>query len=547
LPSGSDDPAYQGGPSAGSSPADELLVLAARAMKARRPDQALEAAGRAVALAPDRTDAWLLLGGAALEAGHFGRAEQALARAAALAPDRPFIPAQRARALVALGRWREAAEAAALAENLGPTDPLTHDTLGCAWSHINLPDRALAHFEAATRARPDRPDFWFNLGGGLRFLGKLDAAEEAYERAISGAPRLATAHLALAGLRRWSETRNHLARLRTLAGDPEIQGIDAARIAYALFKELDDLGRRDEAWAELRRGSALARTRARWSAAEERDMVAALKSAFPSEKFRNPPPGLAEARPIFIVGLPRSGTTLVEMILGRHSRVRGMGELQTFPLLVKRASAVPGARLLDAATAAALPGLDWATLGRAYLKETAFLAGDAPHATDKLPQNYYQVGAIRLAFPNASIIHVRRAPMDSLFGAYKLLFGRAYDYSYDLDDLADHYLAYRDLMEHWRSVLGDGLIEVRYEDLTAEPEREIRRLLNACGLPFEEACLSPHAAEGAVLTASAVQVRRPIHREGIGAWRHYATGLEPLRRRLEEAGIVDASGDPVAA
>lgn len=520
-------------------PSDALLDQATRALQAGNREAALAAARQACTQDPGRPDAWLLLGGAALETGRFGEAEQALARAAALSPPRAFIQAQRSRALVALGRWREAAEAASLAESLGPADPLTRDTLGCTWSHINLPDRAIAHFRAATATRPDRPDFWFNLGGGLRFMGDLDGAEAAYERAIERAPLMVTAHQALARLRKWTPGRNHVDRLSLLVPRLAGRGLDEARACYALFKELDDLKRREEAWAWLQRGAAIARMREGWTADGERALVAALKAAFPPSLFRAPPPGCRDPkrRPVFILGLPRSGTTLVERILARHSQVGAMGELQTFPLLLKRATGIATPRLLDAGTATAAAGLDWAALGRRYLEETAFLAGDRPLAIDKLPQNHYLAGPIRLAFPDALIIHVERAPLDSLFGAYKLMFGRAYGYSYALDDLADHYLGYRELMAHWRDCLGDGLVHVDYEALTADPDAEIPKLLSACGLPFEEACLSPHEGEGAVLTASATQVRQPIHRQGVGAWKAYAAGLEPLRRRLEEAGV----------
>jgi len=504
----------------------------------------MEAARRALAHDPSRADAWLMLGGAALTAGRFGEAERALAEAATRAPDRSLIHAQRAQALVALGRWREAAEAAERAEALDPQEPRIRDTLGTVWSHINRPDRSIAHFQAAVATRPDRPDFWFNLGGGLRFMGRLDEAEEAYEKALARAPSMATAHQALARLRRWTPDRNHVDRLRRTLDAVKGRGIDEARIAYALFKELDDLDRRGEAWEALSHGSALARSRSDWTAGEEVGLVAALKRAFPADRFagRARPDPAAPFRPIFVVGLPRSGTTLVERILDRHPAVRAMGELQTLPLLVKRATGTPGGRLLDPATAAAAGGLDFTDLGIAYRRETEFLAGDAPHPIDKLPQNHYLVGAIRLAFPGAVIVHVRREPMDSLFGAFKLLFGRAYGWSYDQADLADHYRAYADLMAHWRACLGDGLVEVVYEDLTADPEPRIRRLLDACGLPFDPACLSPHAGDGAVLTASAAQVRRPIHREGVDAWRRYAAELEPLRAALEAAGLVDGAG-----
>lgn len=503
--------------------------------KLRKGDRpaALELARKAAAVNPGRTDVWLTLGAAALETGRFTEAERALDYAAARAPDRAFIHAQRARALVGLGRWREAAEAADRAEGLDAADPLVRDTLGCAWSHINKPDRAIDHFRAATGARPQRADFWFNLGGGLRFMGDIDGAVAAYEKAIALAPAMATAHQALARLRRWTDEDNHTERLRRTAAQLVGAGLDEARICYAMFKELDDLGRKKDAWGWLVRGSAIAKTRTSWSAEAEGALVDALIRGFPASRFAQASSGNPSTRPIFITGLPRSGTTLVERILARHPAVTSMGELQQFPLLLKQASGVASPTLYDAATmVAAANNVDWAALGTTYLKETAFLAGDSARATDKLPQNHYLIGPIRLAFPGASIIHVTRSPMDSLFGAYKLLFGRAYAYSYDLGDLAAHYREYRRIMDHWRHSLGTGLVEVSYEDLTADPEKEIPRMLAGCGLSFDPACLSPHEGEGAVLTASATQVRRPIHREGVDAWKAYADRLEPLRVSL---------------
>jgi hypothetical protein len=175
-----------------------------------------------------------------------------------------------------------------------------------------------------------------------------------------------------------------------------------------------------------------------------------------------------------------------------------------------------------------------------------YLSGSTPYFTEKLPLNCNYVGAIKTAFPDARIIHLRRAPMDALFGAYKILFGRgSYLWSYTQDGLAEAYDFYRQIMDKWRSLLGEELIEVSLESLIANPEREIRILLDRAGLPFEAACLEPHKVSGGVATASTSQVRSPINAQGIGAWKKYASGLEPLRARLQQFGYVDADGHPI--
>ena len=268
--------------------------------------------------------------------------------------------------------------------------------------------------------------------------------------------------------------------------------------------------------------------------------MAAWKAHFPAERFgqsdNRPRPG---PKRIFIVGLPRSGTTLIERILAAHSQVQALGELKTFGVVTHRLTRVATERRLAPDVVAAAAALDPLEIAEAYTRETAFLGDGRPYVIDKLPSNHEYAGLIRLAFPDAVIIALDRNPMDALFGSYKLLFTGAYGWSYDQDDLADHYGHFRDLMAYWKSVLGESLIEVSLEAVIADPETEIRRLVNACGLPFEDGCLKPHESKGAVSTASAVQVRKPINSEGVGAWKRYAAQLSRLRTRLRAMGFAE--------
>ncbi|MBW8881811.1 MAG: sulfotransferase [Asticcacaulis sp.] len=528
---------------------DGLIATADRALRDGRPDLAAQAANAATERAPERLEAWWLWSLAAMSRSAFGEAEDILLRALehipAGHPLRPRFLVQRVRALIPHGRDREACELAREALALGIDDAETLLFLSMALRLAGRESEALPLLEQAVALAPQSPQAWHALGELQQFLGVFAAAEASYERAATLAPN-ADSYYALAGLRRWTREHNHIAALKAL---PVSQPAGQAKRAYALFKELEDLGDYDEAWTWLAAGANAARRQpvafntVVWSKEAEAATVAAWKRHFPAGRFAGLIRPEGRPRRIFIVGLPRSGTTLVERILAAHSHVRALGELQTFAVAVKRLTATGGAGLLEAeviAAAAQRPAHDFAEV---YNRETAHLSSDDGSTIDKLPYNHECVGLIRLAFPDAAIIHVRRNPMDSLFGAYKLYVSDNYRWSFDQDDLADHYAAYRDLMDHWRTCLGDGLVEVSLEALIADPEVQIRRLVAACRLPFEDACLSPHTATGAVATASSVQVRQPINAGGVGAWRRYAAHLEPLKRRLVAMGAVDSDGN----
>ena len=249
--------------------------------------------------------------------------------------------------------------------------------------------------------------------------------------------------------------------------------------------------------------------------------------------------GFESRDPIFVLGMPRTGTTLVERILGSHSRVFSAGELNNFSLELMRLSGKAAGQKrpsrLDfvAATAA----LDFRALGEAYVTAVRPLRDERPHFIDKLPFNFLYAGLIHLALPDARIINLQRHPMDTCYAVYKQLFRDAYPFSYDLDDLGQYYIAYHRLMQHWNAVMPGVIHTMRYESLVADIEGESRRLLEYCGLPWEDQCLRFHENREASTTASALQVRQPVYATSVGKWRHYERQLEPLRQRLEQAGI----------
>lgn len=519
------------------------LIAAADAMRRGDATTAMRLAKGVTDRSPGDMDGWWLYAQAAMAAGRMVDAERAFASGARQAPARSPVEArflaQRARPLVEEGRLADAVRSVRAAAAAGLRDPRDLVLAGFTLTHAGLPAEALPLAERACAAAPDDADAWYNLGSIREYVGDRTGAQMALERAIavSGGRFVAASHR-LSHLRRWTASDNHVAALEQVACRSPAE---AARVAYALFKEYDDIGDTDAAWNCLQRGAAIMRRLEPWSRDEEAATIAAWRTHCPAAAFAAPDAVRREGpRRIFIVGLPRSGTTLVERILAAHSQVHAMGEPKAFAIAVGRLANCADAPLLDARVVAAAVTVPPAAIATCYTREMAPFDGGRPVTIDKRTQNIHYVGLIRRAFPDAAIVALERDPMDALFGAYKRLFAGSHSWSYAQDDLADHYRHHRALMEHWGGIPEIGLIRVSLEALIADPEPHIRRLLDACGLPFEPACLRPHEATGAVMTASATQVRRRINADGIGAWRRYADHLGSLRDRLVRDGFVDA-------
>jgi tetratricopeptide (TPR) repeat protein len=505
----------------------------------------LEAAEAAVAFAPERSDLWIVLAGAANRLANHARAEEAQLKALDLTTDplmKDRLEVDRAWTLAGQKRWAEAAVLARRPRPALATDAISRNILGATLASIGYGAEAVDHLEFAVRGLPERPDIRLNLAVVYRSLGRNSDAEATLEEILKIAPGYLPAYEFLGELRKATPDSNLVERLNAVRARLR-PGPDTAYLDYSLFRQLDELDRRDEAWATLSRA---ARTRAAtmpWTVAQDEATAAAMRSLQatipprPAEKDGGP-------RSIFIVGLPRTGSTLVERIFAAHPKVRALGELETFGRALKAAAGLPSDPYIDARVAEA-GSIDWDGVGASYRKEVAGLADGAGVVTDKLPLNWWYAPAITAALPDATIVHVQRSPMDALFGAYKQLLTQSFAWSYSQDDLADHYGVYRRLMQDWRGVLGERLVEVDYDSLVVDPQARVRELLAGCDLEFDPACLSPESAQGAVNTPSASQVREPMTAANVGAWRRYAAQLEPLRARLEADGWVDANGDGV--
>ncbi len=390
--------------------------------------------------------------------------------------------------------------------------------------------RALALDARAARVR-------FNRAAVARFLGRIEEAEADYDEVLASDPTDAQAHLNRSELRPQSPEHNHIEALeRALAGAGGLWQREVA-LRYALAKEYEDLGEYARAWQHLSHGARLRRRHLEYDLARDLATVEWIRAAFPAS-WVSAGGGFGTQEPIFVIGMPRTGSTLVDRMLGTHREVFCAGELADFGAAVVAAvRRQGGADLSRQRLIAASAEIDVAALGRDYLERTRPRTGHTRHFTDKLPLNYLYAGLIARALPGARIVHVTRGPMATCFAMYKVLFDRGYPFSYDLQELADYYLGYRRLMAHWHEVMPGRIVEIGYEALLRDPVAEARRLLDALGLPWEPGVLDFHQNPQPVATASAAQVRRPLYAGSVAIWRHYERELAPLAARLTAAGL----------
>jgi hypothetical protein len=302
-------------------------------------------------------------------------------------------------------------------------------------------------------------------------------------------------------------------------------------------KELEDLEEWDAAFDAFDRGARARRETIDFDEKTEMAMFDAFASTFTREWLDAGASAIEDASPIFVIGQPRTGTTLVERIIVAHSQVHSAGELKQFGHNLRRLGDYREAKANSPKLAAIGSAIDPDKLGRAYLQTTQKLRGDTPRFVDKLPPNYLYLPLILKALPKAKIVHLRRDPMDACFASYKQLFADAYPHSYDQREMARHHARYFKLMETWRQRFGDRFLDISYEDTTANLEANARALIDFLELPWEDACLNFHKQDTAVTTASAVQVRQPAHTRSVGRWRRYEAQLAPMREELREAGV----------
>lgn len=516
-----------------------VKVSAARSALSRGDlDSTHRFAATLVAEDPRDAEGHFLLGIAAAETGCIQAGIAHIDRAVALDPQGEYR-AQLARLFTLVRRDGDAADTLRAAEQAPPADALGRDTMGCVYARLGQHEAALPHFSAAVKLAPLNAEYRYNQAVTLNFLGRVDDAEAALEDLIALSPGDARAHHLLAGLRKQTPASNHVTRLHQ-ALDTTPTSNARLLIGYALAKELEDLGQDDAALARLCAANAEHRRTLPYDFARDAAAFDAIEASWPRVSAA-PAGGTPDEAPIFVIGMPRTGTTLVDRILSSHPEVESAGELQAMPLAVKQAAGTQSPTVLDPATIAAAAGADMAAIGRDFLRRAAHHRRDlAPRFTDKFPGNFLYAGFIARALPNARIVCLRRDPMDTVLSNFRNLFAvssRYYDYSYDLLDIAAYYRRFDRLMGLWRDALPGRVIEVRYEDLVADQAGETRRILAHCGLDWADECLSFHTNAAPVSTPSAAQVRQPIYRDSLARWKRHGEVMEPVRRFFAESGI----------
>lgn len=456
------------------------------------------------------------------------------------ADDNPEFLMQKARILIILHQRQEACKLAIKIAELSPNNKNMIKAAGLLMSQCEDFIGASTLFEKALELAPGDPGLLFDLATTHFFLGNMEAAERNLNLIISVSPENGRAIHLRSILKQQTEAYNHIDQLKTYIESRPKNWENIMYFNFALAKEYEDLEEYDKSFVSLKEGANIRRQHLNYNKDNERDSINDIIKHYTEEILKEEVSGCTETGAIFIVGMPRTGTTLVERILSNHSLVTGAGELSDFPNLmieqVQKTMSEHPEDNLSMITASLL--MDFEELGKNYLKSVRQKTGNSPYFIDKLPFNFLYCGLIKKALPNARIIHLVRDPMDSCYAIYKTLFNQVYSFSYDLDELGDYYILYRQLMAHWHQIMPGEIIDVAYEDIVHDPEAEARRLLKWCGLPWEASVLDFHSSKVASSTASAAQIRQPIYTSSIQKWRHYDRQLTPLKNKLVAASLV---------
>jgi tetratricopeptide (TPR) repeat protein len=490
-------------------------------------DESSRAFRRLLELQPDHVEAICDLGFVELTKGEFEQAEQVFSQALAQQPRHVRSLSGYSEALMGQRRYIDAEQWLRKALREVPKSADLHNDLGAVYNRLVEPKQAIEQFSLALEADPMHAQARINLGMTLEQFGYLEDAERAYIDTIRSAPAFSDAHFRLAHLHTHRSSEQEIERMRALFHMPESSLASRVQLAFGLGHAYESRGDFDAAFRYMGEGHKL---RARTNPFSLEDAVQAfstLRTWFDRRRIKAlQEAGVPDERPVFVIGMPRSGTTLVEQILASHPLVHGAGETGLLGVAVSNL-----ARNLQHAYPEGLDALPASQLrdqAKAYLEALEKRAGSAQRIVDTSPMNFLQLGLAAALFPDARFVHVRRDPMDTCLSIYREMLGEMHSYAHDLHDLGHFYQLYEQMMEHWSETLGNRLHEVVYEELVREPRQEIRRLTEFCGLPYNPACLAFHETERMVKSPAAAQVRLPLYSDSIGSWKRYAGQLQPL-------------------
>lgn len=436
-------------------------------------------------------------------------------------------------------KYETALKQAEFVHEKDPENPMFQSLLAIECMHAGDIDRALGLFDQVLAKQPDDLAALTSRGHALKTFGQTEGAIASYRSAIEADPCHGDAWYGLANLKTYTFSADDMARMREVLEMPDLSFMGRIYVSFALGKAEEDAKNYNAAFDAWREGNALKKHQTRYTSEQMQTEFDLQKTHCTKELFeRRKGVGHGAPDPIFILGLPRAGSTLLEQILASHSQVDGTLEL---PNILSTAHRLRGRNILSdreryPRVLNELPDEELAKLGEAYIETTRIHRKDAPFFTDKMPNNFRHIGLIHLILPNAKIIDARRNPLDCCWSGFKQLFAEGQEFTYGLEEIGHYYRGYVELMDHWNTVLPEGrILKVQHEDVLEDLEGQVRRILDYCGLPFEEACVRFHETERAVRTASSQQVRQPINTSGLEQWRPFEAHLGPLKDALGPA------------
>ncbi|MEN0039606.1 MAG: sulfotransferase [Cellvibrio sp.] len=493
---------------------------------------------KAVNQYPECAGFYFLLSRIAYDFKSYIKEVEMLTKANQLEPDNPVFTVYLARAHILAGNSVESVNLLSHAELMSNHTAESFDVMGGTYNRLCMYQQAADAFEKSIALDQRNHGVFFNLASSLKFCGDFTGARAAYERAIALKPDYFKAHAALTSLGGITQESNHVDRLRELL-DVASSSDDLLAVAHALSKELEALKQYDDSIAVLAKAKRQKSSQLGYQFERDAKIFSQLQQYYADESVSDRT-GFDNERAIFVVGMPRTGTTLVERILTNHHQVASGGELHNFSIALKRQIKSTSREFIDSAFVDIFPAIDLSKLGEDYINTTDYLTGDKKFLVDKLPLNILYAGLIAQALTKAKIVCLDRNPLDTIASNYRQLFSfqdSTFGYSLDLENAARYYVEFRRLVNLLQEKYASNFHLVNYEVLATNPDVEIRKLLQFCELDWDEACLHVEKNDKPVATASAVQVRKPISTSSIGQWRHYSAYLEPVKTILAQAGI----------
>ena len=489
---------------------------------------------------PEFGSGWHTTSHLMLRLGNVPAALAAIERATSIDSGQIDWQLQKAKCLARLGRVEEVDAAVKELSGHEMSTAYQCSALALLLTQLGSREDAVDLYQKAIKLQPDNARHYYNIACLQRTLGDINSAERNFDKTISLDPADYESYKVRSDLRRQTAERNHIDELEQLLGAEIKDKRGRVQLCYAVAKELEDLGEAKRSFDHLKSGSDLRRKLMKYDVERDLETIEAIKRTFGHAVFGTSAEGSDNSEAIFILGMPRTGTTLVERILASHSDVFAAGELNNFAaqlMTMMRAQNADKTLSRDEIVECSAK-LDFRSLGDSYLSSTRPFTGHTPKFIDKMPLNYLYVGLIHLALPNAKIINLKRNPLDTCYAIYKQLFVDAYPFSYDLEELGRYFVAYHQLMEHWNAVLPGVVHTVEYEKLVGDIETESRRLLEFCDLDWQPQCLKFYENREASTTASTVQVRQPVYQSSVGKWRDYEKQMQPVVEILQQAGVL---------